>query len=78
MEQNQNDFYRRSPADAKELLNSTDELVRRLELVGKISAELKSIGAEVARLGELAERIERVATALRELGEQERNPPKAE
>jgi hypothetical protein len=72
------DFYRRSPADAKEMRHSTDELVRRLELVAKIRAELRSISAEVARLGELAERVERVAAALRELREQERNPPAQE
>ncbi|MFZ1009850.1 MAG: hypothetical protein WAN65_23640 [Candidatus Sulfotelmatobacter sp.] len=68
------DFYRRSPADAKEMRHSTDELVRRLELVAKIGAELKSIGAELARLGEVAEKIERVAVGLRELRDME-NPP---
>lgn len=71
------DFYRRSPADAKEMRHSTDELVRRLELVARIRAELKSIGAEVARLGELAERVERVAAALRELREMEQEHPPA-
>jgi hypothetical protein len=65
-EENQDDFYR--PQGSR-------ELGRRLELIQKVSIELKLIHAEVARLAELAERIERVATALRELGEQERNPP---
>jgi len=60
------DFYR--PQGSR-------ELGARLELIQKVSIELKLIHAEVARLAELAERIERVATALRELGEQERNPP---
>ena len=73
--QNDSDFYRRSPADAKEMRHSTDELVRRLELVQKIGAELRSIHTEFARLGEVAERVERVALALRELREMERNPP---
>ena len=73
--QNDSDFYRRSPADAKEMRHSTEELVHRLELVANIGAELRSIHAEFARLGEVAERVERVAVALRELREMERNPP---
>ena len=75
-EENQNDFYRRSPSDAKEMRHSTDELVRRLELAYKISAELRSIHAEIARLGELAPKIAAIAEALKELAtmEQERNP----
>jgi hypothetical protein len=74
-ENTDSDFYRRSPADAKEMRHSTDELVRRVELVQKIGAELRSIHAEFARLGEVAERVEGVAAALRELREMERNPP---
>jgi hypothetical protein len=65
------DFYRPQGQSSK-------ELGRRLELIQKLSIELKLIRSEVARLGELAERVERVAAALRELREQERNPPAQE
>lgn len=73
-EENQNDFYRPKP-EARQSNYSVEQLERRLRLVQNIGADLKFIRAEIAKLGEVAERVERVAAALRELREQERNPP---
>jgi hypothetical protein len=73
-EENQNDFYR-PKAGAQQSNYSVEQLERRLRLVQSIGADLKFVHAELARLGEVAEKIERVAMALRELREMERNPP---
>lgn len=74
MENAERDFYKRSQDVAQELTLTTEQLVRRLELVQGILADLKFVGAELARVGELAGKIERVAAGLRELREME-NPP---
>jgi hypothetical protein len=64
------DFYR---PKAEAQAQTSRELGRRLELLQKISVELKVIREETAKLGDLTVRVERVAAALRELEEQERN-----
>jgi len=74
MEEGKGDFYR-PKAEARQSNHSVEQLERRLRLAQSIGADLKFISAELARLGELAEKIERVAAALRDLREQERNPP---
>jgi hypothetical protein len=67
MADDEHDFYR--PQAGRELRFSTAELERRKQLTESIVENLKVIRAEGARLGQLEERVESVATALRLLRE---------
>ncbi len=66
MEEGKDDFYR-PKAEARQSNYSVEQLERRLHLAQSIGAELKFIRTEIAGLSELAEKIERVGAALREL-----------